>query len=264
NSPVGPQPLLSTLKSVDTEGDTVTFHLSSADATFPFKLATGVGSIVDSTKYPENKLRTDDGVDGTGPYTITGYTKDERVDLKPNADYKGAFKPGEPVELKYYKDSAQLESAWQAKAVSVATRQLPPKMLASLNASDPNQRVTEAESSETRNLYFNTRAGSPLHDARVRRAAAWLINREQLATTVYDGTVDPLYSLIPTGITGHATSFFDAYPKPDVDKAKDLLKAAGVSLPVTITYGYGKRGVAEQETAAVKAQLEAGGLFKVD
>ncbi|MGJ5890710.1 ABC transporter substrate-binding protein [Streptomyces niveiscabiei] len=264
NSPVGPESLLSTLKSVDTEGDTVTFHLSSGDATFPFKLATGVGSIVDSTKYPENKLRTDDAVDGTGPYTITGYTKDERIDLKPNPDYKGAFKTGEPVELKYYKDSARLESAWKAKEVSVATRQLPPKMLASLNASDPDQRVTEAESSETRNLYFNTRAGSPLHDARVRKAAAWLINREQLATTVYDGTVEPLYSLIPTGITGHATSFFDAYPKPDPDKAKDLLKAAGVSLPVTITYGYGKRGAAEQETAAVKAQLEAGGLFKVD
>ncbi|MET8977824.1 ABC transporter substrate-binding protein [Streptomyces sp. NPDC004539] len=264
NSPVGPSSLLSTLKSVDADGDNVVFHLTSADATFPFKLATGVGSIVDSTKYPENKLRTGDGVDGTGPYTLSGYSKGKKVDLEPNGNYKGAFKAGKPIELRYYEDSTKLEAAWKARDVSVAARQLPPEMLASLNASDPDQRVNEAESSETRNLYFNTRADSPLHDARVRRAAAWLIDRQQLATSVYDGTVDPLYSLIPAGITGHTTSFFDAYPKTSVAKAKALLQAAGVSTPVTITYGYGKTGVAAQETAELKRQLETGGLFKVN
>ncbi|QNP70634.1 peptide-binding protein [Streptomyces roseirectus] len=264
NSPVGPAPLLSNLKSVDTDGDNVVFRLSSGDATFPFKLATGVGAIVDSTKYPENKVRTDDGADGTGPYTLTGYTKDEKITLEPNGSYKGAFKAGKPVELRYYADSAKLQAAWKAGEVSVATRQLPPKMLASLSASDTTQRVTEAESSETRNLYFNVREGSPLRDERVRRALAWLVNRQEIATSVYDGTVEPLYSLIPTGITGHSTSFFDAYPQPDVDKAKQLLKAAGVSTPVTFTYGYGKRGAAEPEAAELKRQLEAGGLFKVD
>ncbi|MHC5906789.1 ABC transporter substrate-binding protein [Streptomyces sp. S6] len=264
NSPVGPASLLSTLKSVDTDGDNVVFHLGSADATFPFKLATGVGSIVDSTKYPEDKLRTGGDVDATGPYTLAGYTKNERADLKPNGNYKGSFKAGRPIELRYYKTPEALQAAWKARDVAVATRQLPPKMLAGLSASDTSQRVTEAESSETRNLYFDTRADSPLHDPRVRRAAAWLIDRQQLATSVYHGTVDPLYSLVPAGITGHTTSFFDAYPKTSVAKAKALLKAAGVSTPVTFTYGYGRTGAAEQETAELKRQLEAGGLFKVD
>ncbi len=53
--------------------------------------------------------------------------------------------------------------------------------------------------------------------------------------------MDPLYSLIPTGITGHTTSFFDAYPQQNAGRARALLEKA----------------------AELKTQLESGGLFKV-
>ncbi|WP_037681973.1 ABC transporter substrate-binding protein [Streptomyces griseus] len=264
NSDVGPASLLSTLKSVDADGMTVTFHLSSADATFPFKVATGAGSIVDHTRYPSTSLRKGTAVDGTGPYELSAYTKGREAVLKPYGAYEGAVKPGPPVELRYYADGEALDKAWKGKQVEVATRELPPKVLAGLNPSDPGERVSEDDSSETRNLYFNTRKGSPLHDVRVRKAMAWLIDRDQLAATVYDGTVDPLYSLIPTGITGHTTSFFDAYPKPDPKQARKLLTEAGVSLPVRFTYGYGLgSGSAADEAKEIKRQLEATGLFQV-
>jgi peptide/nickel transport system substrate-binding protein len=265
-SPVGPSSMLSTLGSVSVSGRAVTFHLSSPDATFPLKVATGAGSIVDREKYPARALRTDNGVDGTGPYTLTAYTKDKSAVLAPNTRYKGALNgTGRPVELRYYSDADALEGAWKAKEVDVATRTLPPEVLAGLNAADPGQRVSEADSSEVRNLYFDTRQGSPLHDVRVRRAMAWLIDREKLAATVYKGTVDPLYSLIPTGITGHTTSFFDAYPELSTAKARALLTEAGVSLPVRFTYGYatGRGAASAEEAAELKRQLEAGGLFEV-
>ncbi|MGI5428156.1 ABC transporter substrate-binding protein [Streptomyces sp. CA-179760] len=265
-SPVGPAPLLGTLRSVDADRLTVTFHLSSPDATFPFKVATGAGSIVDHTAYPAGKLRTGNAVDGTGPYTLTTYTKNDRAVLTPNAGYQGAVKGGadRSVELRYYDTPDALDTAWKDRQVEVATRQLPPQVLASLNPSDPAQRVYEADGSETRNLYFNTRAGKPLHKPEVRRAMAWLIDRERLAATVYDGTVDPLYSLIPAGITGHTASFFDDYPAQDAKKARQLLTKAGVSLPVRLTYGYAKgRGAGAQEGAEIKRELEASGLFKV-
>jgi len=264
-SDVGPSSLLSTLRSVDASGLTVTFHLSSPDATFPFKVATGAGSIVDREKYPAKGLRTDLGVDGTGPYELSSYSKGKKAVLTPNSQYKGAIgRTGRPVELRYYADTNALNRAWTAKELDVASRQMPPEVLSKLSPSDPGQRVSESESSETRNLYLNTRTGKPLHDVRVRRAMAWLINREQLAATVYKGTVDPLYSLIPTGITGHTTSFFDAYPDQEVKKAKALLTAAGVSVPVHFTYGYGRNsGSATAEAADLKQQLETGGLFKV-
>ncbi|MCX4764516.1 ABC transporter substrate-binding protein [Streptomyces sp. NBC_01275] len=264
NSDVGPSSLFSTLKSVDAKGATVTFHLSSRDATFPFKVATGAGSIVDRTRYPADALRTGNGVDGTGPYELTGYTKGKKVELTPSSRYKGAVDTGKPIELRYYADPDALEKAWKAKAVDAAARQLPPAALAALNASDPDQRVTEADSSETRNLYFDTRDGSPLHSTDVRKAMAWLIDREQLAATVYDGTVEPLYSLIPAGLTGHTTSFFDNYPDQNSQKARQLLEQAGVSIPVRFTYGYGLgSGAAAAEAKEIKRQLEASGLFKV-
>lgn len=264
-SDVGPSSLLDTLASVSASGRDVTFHLSSPDATFPLKVATGAGAIVDREKYPAKALRTDNGVDGTGPYNLTGYAKDKQATLAPNTHYKGAISgTGRPVELRYYGDGDALEKAWKGKQVDVATRTLPPEVLAGLNASDPGQRVSEADSSEIRNLYFNTRKASPLHDVRVRQAMAWLIDREKLAATVYKGTVDPLYSLIPTGITGHTTSFFDAYPRLDKSKARALLTDAGVGLPVRFTYGYATgRGSGAEEAAEIKRQLEATGLFKV-
>ncbi|MFG2603704.1 ABC transporter substrate-binding protein [Streptomyces sp. NPDC048514] len=267
DSDVGPVSLFSTLGSVTADdAQTVTFHLSSPDATFPLKVATGAGSIVDKDKYPFGALRSGSAVDGTGPYTLTGYAKDQKADLEPNTHYKGYLGgTGRPIALRYYPDSQKLDGAWKARQVDVATRTLSPDVLSQLNPSDPAMRVTESDSSETRNLYLNTRAASPLHDARVRRAMAWLVNREQLAATVYEGTVDPLYSLVPTGIIGHTTSFFDDYPARSAEKARALLTEAGVSLPVRFTFGYGiGRGAGAEEAAALKKQLEADGLFKVD
>ncbi|QTE00454.1 putative D,D-dipeptide-binding periplasmic protein DdpA precursor [Streptomyces cyanogenus] len=267
NSDVGPASLFATLASVTADdAHTVTFHLASADATFPLKAATGAGSIVDREKYPANALRTDAAVDGTGPYTLTAYTSNEKAVLAPNEHYEGYLSgTGRPVELRYYADSAKLDRAWKERRIDVATRTLPPRVLSELNPSDPDQRVTESDSAETRNLYLNTRPGSPLHDPRVRRAMAWLVDREQLAATVYQGTVDPLYSLLPTGFTGHTTSFFDNYPSRSTRKARELLTEAGASLPVRFTLGYGTgRGAGAEEAAELKRQLEASGLFRVD
>ncbi|MER5471412.1 ABC transporter substrate-binding protein [Streptomyces sp. NPDC002935] len=265
NDEVGPASLLATLGGVDASGRTVTFHLSSPDATFPFKLATGAGSIVDRTRYPKRSLRTDPGADGTGPYVLKAYTKNTRAVLAPNPRYEGAVSElGRPVVLRYYVNSQALEVARRAKQFDVAARQLPPAVLAALSPSDPGQRVTEVDSAETRNLVLDVRARSPLHDRRVRQAIASLIDREQLVGRTYKGTTDALYGLIPAGITGHSTSFFDDYPKPDAKRARSLLREAGVSLPVRFTYGYAEgRGAAGEEAAELKRQLEADGLFKV-
>ncbi|MBZ3907529.1 ABC transporter substrate-binding protein [Streptomyces griseiscabiei] len=260
----GPAALFDTLQSVTADGLSVDFRLSSPDATFPFKVATGAGAIVDRTKYPVNGLRTDGGADGSGPYTLASYTAGQ-ARLTPNSGYRGAVRNlGNPVLMRYYKDSAALRKAWQARRIDVVTRTLPPATLAALSPSDPDQRVTEVDSTETRNLVLNVRVNSPFQDRRVRQALAALINREKLVADVYRGTTDPLYSLIPAGITGHTTSFFDANPKPDPQRARRLLDEAGVSMPVRFTYGYAEgRGSSAAEAAELKEQLEASGLFYV-
>ncbi|WP_030218107.1 ABC transporter substrate-binding protein [Streptomyces bikiniensis] len=261
---VGPQPLFPTLKSVDSEGRTVTFHLSAKDVTFPLKLATGAGSIVDRERYPEKSLRPDQAVDGSGPYVLKEYKPGESALLEPNPRYKGSVtKAGRPVLVKYYAKSEDLAGAWKAKDVQVTHRQLPPEFVSTLETSD-GTRVTEAESAEIRNINFNVRPGSPMADKAVRQAVAAVLDRPAITTGAYKDTVEPLYSLIPQGFVGHSTAFYDLYPEPSAGKAEQILKAAGVRTPVTFTFGFRKDATYAAETAEIKRQLEETGLFRVE
>ncbi|WP_435974435.1 ABC transporter substrate-binding protein [Streptomyces sp. Qhu_M48] len=261
---VGPQALFPTLKSVTSEGRTVTFHLSGRDATFPLKVATGAGSIVDKDQYPANKLRTGSGVDGSGPYVLKEYKEGESALLEPNPNYRGAItKSGGPVLVRYFGQSEELATAWKTKDVQVTHRQLPPDFISTLDTKD-GTRVTEAESAEIRNLNFNVRPGSPMADKAVRQAVAAVLDRPAITTGAYKGTVEPLYSLIPQGFVGHSTAFYDITPEPSARKARELLKDADVKTPVKFTFGYRKDATYGAETAEIKRQLEETGLFEVE
>ncbi|MFE9405497.1 ABC transporter substrate-binding protein [Streptomyces sp. NPDC006530] len=265
---LGPAPLFSMLASVRAEGDTVTFNLKSKDATFPSKLATGAGAIVDRDQYPAGALRTENSVVGSGPYLLKEYKKDPSgrpvsAGLEPNPDYKGAVtRRGLPITVRYFAEADQLSAAWQAKQVDVAHREMPPEMLAKLSPS-PDLRISTSPGYDTRQLNFNLKSSSPVSKVKVREAAAALIDRAALASAVYSGTVDPLFSVIPQGFTGHSTAFFDAYPKPDPVKAKGLLRSAGEQLPVRFDMAYRKLGANGAEAEQLKQQLERDGLFKV-
>ncbi|GAA2914100.1 ABC transporter substrate-binding protein [Streptomyces thioluteus] len=265
----GPGPLLSTLESVTTTGaDRVTFRLRSPDATFPFKIATGAGSIVDSSLYPADRLRPGDGADGSGPYRLTSYAAGASAELTPNDRYKGAVgKPGHPVTVDYFADPGKMAAAWKKRSVDVVSRQLPPADTARLSLGDDGGKgfhVTENASANTRFLVFNLRGGSPLKDVAVRRAIAAALDREALTRDVHRRTVEPLYSLIPQGVSGHTTSFYDRYPRPDADEARRLLTTAGISLPVRFRLAYSKGAATGEEAAMMKRQLESTGLFRVD
>jgi peptide/nickel transport system substrate-binding protein len=108
----------------------------------------------------------------------------------------------------------------------------------------------------------------PADNVAVRQAVAYLIDRDSVAKNVYNGTVQPLYSMVPAGLNGANQAYKDAYgATPDKAKAEAVLKAAGVSTPVNLTLWwtpshYG--AVSGDEFTEYKRQLEASGLFKVD
>ncbi|MEU3916723.1 ABC transporter substrate-binding protein [Streptomyces sp. NPDC029004] len=261
---VGPQPLFSTLKNVTARGQTVTFNLRTRDATFPQKVATGAGSIVDRSQYPDQSLREGESVDGSGPYLLKQYEPGVRARLVPNPRYKGALtKTGGPVLIRYFEGSDQLAEAWKAGQVDVTHRQLPAKLIAGLDPGDSSMRVSVADTAEIRNLVFNVRPGSPMAKKAVRQAVAWVIDRPKVVTSVYHATVQPLYSLIPQGTLGHTNPFFDAYPQPSAKQARELLDDAGIRTPVSFTLVHRADSGPAQEAAELRRQLEATGLFKV-
>ncbi|KJY42678.1 peptide-binding protein [Streptomyces sp. NRRL B-1568] len=265
HSQQGPAPLLETLAKVEVSGeDEVTFRLRVPDATFPFKIATGAGSIVDSERYPADRLRTGNNADGSGPYTLKGYRPGALAELEPNDRYEGAVKDvGGAVTVRYYADPDRLGEAWRQRSVDVAARSMPPADLAKLSPSDSGVRVSETTAANTRSLVFNVRDGSPLKETAVRQAVAAVVNREAIARDVHLRTVEPLYSLIPLGLTGHTTSFYDAYPQPDPERARRLLEQAGIPLPVRFGIAYSQGAATDEEAALLKKQLEATGLFRI-
>ncbi|MFB7980241.1 ABC transporter substrate-binding protein [Streptomyces vinaceus] len=265
NSDQGPAPLFNTLQSVKAEGRTVTFALSAPDATFPFKIATGAASIVDKEKYPAKALREDGKVDGSGPFTLGAYQAGTSAELKPNPAYRGQSRqPGKTaVTVRYYKDSAQLNQAWTDHQIEIAHRDMPPEVLAGLNPGLKDTKYQASGGSETRNIVFNVRSGSPAAPVAVRQAVAAVIDRSKVAGDIHHGTVTPLYSLVPAGISSHSTPFFDTYPTPNGATAKKLLKDAGITTPVSLTLGVYSRGPNVAEADEIAKQLTATGLFQV-
>ncbi|MGW9188316.1 ABC transporter substrate-binding protein [Streptomyces rubiginosohelvolus] len=263
---LGPASLFSSLSSVSAHGRTVTFGLHDRDATFPMKLATGAGAIVDRSRYPGKKLRSGAAVDGSGPYTLAAYTPGLRAVLKPNPRYRGAVGvPRGTVEVRYFQDSEQLATAWRRGDVEVAHRQLPSHLTAGYDPGKEGGRMTEAAGAEIRTMVFDLRPGSPMARREVRQAIAVLVDRGPITAHVHHSTVEPLYSLVPQGLTGHTTSFFDRYFRDDDTRARAraMLRDAGIRTPVTFTYGHRKGAAYAAEAAEVRRQLEATGLFRV-
>lgn len=248
------------------DAETVVFHLDHPDTTFQYVLTyPGAAAIVDHKVFPADKKLPDAQVIGSGPYKLDQYKAADQAVLSLNPNYTGPNKgkTGQ-VFVKYYSDTTALALAAKNGEVDVAWRSLAPTDIANLKK-DSNVTVATGKGSEIRYWVWNV-AGGVGKQLAVRQAAAQIFDRQAIAKNAYDGTVDPLYSIVPPGYGGQKDSFKNRYGSPDPAKAKQILQAAGISTPVNLTVGwtpthYGPS--TEDEANEVQRQLEASGLFKV-
>jgi peptide/nickel transport system substrate-binding protein len=69
-----------TLKGGSTPDErTAVFELDTPDATFPSKIASGAGSLVDHRAYDAGGLREDGEAVGSGPYRLDSFANDRAV-----------------------------------------------------------------------------------------------------------------------------------------------------------------------------------------
>lgn len=266
----GPMGLLGSLDKVETKGKrTVIFRLKKPDATFPFVLATPAMSIVDPQEYPADRLREGNEITGSGPYTLQAYARNEKAELLKNDRYKGAADiKNDAVTIRYFKKSSAMVDALKAKQIDVTFRGLDSQDIVTMQGRGRREQdieLVEGAGTEIRYLVFNTK--DPwIRKLPVRRAFAQVIDRGAIAHNIYKDTVEPLYSMVPRGLTGHATGFFDEYGNPSAAKAKRILTQAGINEPVPLTLWYtsDRYGSATaKEFAELKRQLEASGLFRI-
>ncbi len=271
NAEGGPAGLLSSLQKVETQGkQKVVFRLNKPDATFPFVLATPGMSLVSPTAYPAGRLRTDNSLVGSGPYVLKAYRPkgaDSGADLERNSTYKGfAKRKNAAVTIRYFDDSAKMVKALKNKEIDATFRGLTAEQIVALqDETDGPIHVTESPGSEIHYLVFNPKDKYAAKPA-VRRAIAQLVDRPALVEKVYRGTAEPLYSMVPAGIAGHTTDFFDTYGRADVAEAKRILRAGGITTPVPLAFWYPTDRYGSStalEFAELKRQLEASGLFRI-
>ncbi|WP_031226613.1 ABC transporter substrate-binding protein [Streptomyces roseochromogenus] len=271
NDSAGPAIMFPMLGSIGTpDAKTVVFHLKSSDATFPSKIASGAGSIVDHSQYDANGLRTDHQAVGSGPYKLDSFDKDKAV-FSVNDNYQGTAKvKNSGVTLKFFHgDRTALKQALLDGKVDIAYRGLSASDIAGLDKQDGRKGVDviEGTSAEVQHLVFNMK--DPIaQKLGVRKAMAYLLDRDALMKNVYQGTATPLYSIIPAGIVGHNTAFFDTYgARPSQAKAAAALRADGITGKVKLTLWstpsrYGP--ATDEELKAIAGQLNASGMFDAD
>ncbi|MDO0928754.1 ABC transporter substrate-binding protein [Streptomyces sp. TG1A-8] len=268
DAPSGPAGLLDSLDRVDTAGDRdVVFHLDHPDATFPFVLATPAMSIVDPDDYPADSLRKDGEVFGSGPYRLQSYQEGKQAVLVRNGNYKGfAKRRNDAVTIRYFQDSRAMVEALRDKRIDVTYRGLAANDIIALQQHGTTDlQLVDGSGTDISYLVFNPEdpwAGQPA----VRKAVAQVVDRAAIAHKVYKDTVDPLYSMVPKGLTGHTTAFFDDFGDPSVSKAREILRGAGITRPVPLTLWYTTDRYGS-ETAEMfrelERQLDDSGLFTV-
>ncbi|MFE7791623.1 ABC transporter substrate-binding protein [Streptomyces sp. NPDC057460] len=273
NDPAGPAPLLSTIAKITTpDARTVVFQLKVPDATFPSKIASGAGSIVDHSEYPANSLRKDGKAVGSGPYELKSLDKSKAV-FTVNSGYQGTARvKNSGITLDFFRgDQKKLASALEKGDIDVAYRGLTARDISKLedsaSAADKGIDVVEGTSAEVQHLVFNMK-DPVVGQLPVRKAIAYLVNRDALVSEVYHSTATPLYSIVPAGITAHNTAYFDRYGgSPQPAKAEEALRTAGITDKVKLTLWStpSRYGPATDEAfRAIAKQLNASGLFDAE
>jgi peptide/nickel transport system substrate-binding protein len=252
------------------DAKTIVFTLKNQVAFFTSLLATAPYVASDPKIFPADKcvLFPTAPIYGVGPWYISQYTQKEQIVLDPNPYYTGDLKPQvDEIIVRNYSDPNTMSLAVQNGEIDVAWRFLSSDQIAALKKIS-GLTVGTVPGGAIRYLIIN-HTMAPTNDPNVDMAIASAIDRNAIVDTVFQGTVSPLYSMVPPGFLGAAETFDKVYASPNLDAAKKFLEASGYSatkpLKLDVWYPpehYGASTVAAMQL--IKTQLEATGEIQVN
>jgi peptide/nickel transport system substrate-binding protein len=169
------------------------------------------------------------------------------------------------IILSFYSDESALSAALSSGAVDVAYRHLTPAQTDSYKG-DSNYIVWEGVGAAIQYLCFQ-QSIYPYNETLIREGIAAALNRTNVAETVFQGTADPLYSIIPAGMAYHKPSF-EIYGDANYTFTQYALAQFGYNstnkLVVELYYETTGHYPSSAEQAAVyKSDLDASGVITV-
>jgi peptide/nickel transport system substrate-binding protein len=225
---------------------TLTFKQPSFQALYHLGLNTAV--IVD-----EKSAATDATAPvGTGPYKFASWNKGAAATLEKWDGYRDAAKIAiKRVTFKFISDPSAEMAALLAGDVDAFPRFAGLQNAAQFQA-DPRFQVLIGGADGKTILAINNKK-KPLDDLRVRQALASAIDRKAVIDGAQNGLAAPIGSHLVPSDPGYV-DLTGAYPY-DPEKAKALLKAAGVTTPLQLTLTLPPPDYARKSGEIIAAEL---------
>jgi peptide/nickel transport system substrate-binding protein len=216
----------------------ITIKLTQPYGAFPNVLAFPSSGLVPSGT-PMTNLSTTPPP-GVGPYTITSSVPNRSFTLKRNPRFAELGIPGIPTG---HVDTVNVKivSNTQSEAQQVLSNQadvfdpgdtLPPALLPQIQQ-QADSRFARVPIPSTFYFFLNT-TKPPFNNAMARQAVNTAIDRQALVRLA-SGFLKPTCFFLPEGIVGHPTSTCPYGSSPNLAKAQQLVKQAGLAgTPVTV------------------------------
>ncbi|WP_284616229.1 ABC transporter substrate-binding protein [Aquabacterium humicola] len=217
------------LSSIATpDAHTVILTLNNPDATLPFRLGENTAVILS----PKSAASTATQPVGTGPFKFETWQKGSSVTLAKWDGYRDAAKvPLKRVSFRFINDPAAQVAALLAGDIDGVPRFAAFQNLKQFQA-DKRFTVEIGSTAGKGQLTINNKK-KPFDDVRVRRAIMHAIDRQAFIDGVLEGLAKPIGSHAAPTDAGYV-DLTGVYPY-NPEKAKALLKEAGVATPLNVT-----------------------------
>jgi peptide/nickel transport system substrate-binding protein len=175
---------------------------------------------------------------GTGPYKLTEFVPDDHAVLTRHADYWNKDNAAyiDEITIKVLADDQARVAGLRSGAVDIAA-DVSPDVVRTLR-NDPNLQVLTGLQARYLEIQFTTKGEKkPWHDARVRQAINFAINRQDVGEKVYGGEAE-VSSVMPTGYGDWplpVAELKEKWVKFDLNRAKQLMVDAGYADGFAIT-----------------------------
>ncbi len=255
-----------------TDDSTIVFTLDNPRGDFPQIASMAFFMPIQAGVYPEDDLLRypEAPIVGVGPWQVVEYDVEEQAVLERNPNYKLGFPDGAPdrVIIRYYSDATSMALAVENGDIDISWRILGPPEVQRLSELD-GLVVHNPGNGGIRYIVLN-HIMDPADDLNVRQALAYLLDRDEIVDRVMQGTVDPLYSMVPPGFLAAGEFFIDAYGVgADVASAEALLAASGYTAenPLVLDLWYPPEHYgthAAQIFQVLEEQFEATDLLEIE
>jgi peptide/nickel transport system substrate-binding protein len=236
-----------------TDEHTVILTLKNPNPEFLFQLGQTTASIVE----PKSAATNNTQPVGTGPFRLETWNKGSSIVLSRWDGYRDARAVKlRRVTIRFISDAAAQVAALLSGDVDAFPRVAAARSLAQFQGNKKFQVLIGGSRSKTILAMNNKR--KPLDDVRVRRAIAMAIDRKAVIEGAADGFGTAIGSFYVPGAPGYIDlTAVNAYAP---DKARALLKEAGVAQPLELTMKLPPTPYARQGGEVIAAQLAKVGI----